>query len=376
MKFPPTNLARIGLVLLSLTLVASCGLPRGGPTKKEIFAGSVQEQGDAFVVSVNRRVTTATSVYEALGFSSSFVDVGVVGADTINPGDTLGLTIYENVEDGLLVAQGAPATALDEVQVDGAGFIFVPYAGRIRAAGNSTEAVRRIIADRLGSQTPDPQVLVRRLSGDGSSVSVAGGVGSQGIYPIERPTRRLSAMLTRAGGVAIEPEIALVTVSRAGKKERIWFEDLYKNPSFDIALRDGDRILVEEDDRSFTALGATGAQQLIPFKKQALSAMEAVALVGGLSSALADPTGVFVLRNEPETIANNVLARSDLIGPQRMVYVLDLTEPNGLFEARDFAIRDGDTIYVTEAPYVQWRKILSALTGTAGAANSLNATVN
>ena len=62
--------------------------------------------------------------------------------------------------------------------------------------------------------------------------------------------------------------------------------------------------------------------------------------------------------------------------PSARATVLDLTEPNGLFEARDFAIRDGDTIYVTEAPYVQWRKILSALTGTAGAANSLNATVN
>ena len=48
-----------------------------------------------------------------------------------------------------------------------------------------------------------------------------------------------------------------------------------------------------------------------------------------------------------------------------MVYVLDLTQPTGMFEARDFLIRDGDTVYVTEAPFVQWQKTLSAITGTA-----------
>ena len=55
-----------------------------------------------------------------------------------------------------------------------------------------------------------------------------------------------------------------------------------------------------------------------------------------------------------------------------MVYVLDLTKPNGMFEARDFLIRDGDTIYVTEAPYAQWTKLLAALTGPLGTANSVN----
>jgi polysaccharide biosynthesis/export protein len=34
-------------------MVAACGLPRTGPNKREIFAGSVLEQGDAFVVTVN-----------------------------------------------------------------------------------------------------------------------------------------------------------------------------------------------------------------------------------------------------------------------------------------------------------------------------------
>ena len=59
-----------------------------------------------------------------------------------------------------------------------------------------------------------------------------------------------------------------------------------------------------------------------------------------------------------------------------MIYVLNLTEPTGLFEARDFQIRDGDTLYVTEAPFVQWQKTLGAITGSTAAASNLASTAN
>ncbi|WP_136635171.1 polysaccharide biosynthesis/export family protein [Pseudooceanicola onchidii] len=368
--------ARPVAVVAAFSMVSACTLlPRTGPTKREIFAGSVQQQGDAFVISVNDRVTRATAVAPALGFSQAFINASPVGSDTIRPGDTLGLTIWENVDDGLLAAEGANATLLDEVQVDGAGFIFVPYAGRIRAAGNTPEAVRRIITNKLEEQTPDPQVQVRRLAGDGSTVSLVGAIGGQGVFAIERPTRTLAAMIARAGGVTINPEVARVSVIRGGHTGTIWFQDLYKNPQLDIALRGGDKILVEADTRKFTALGATGAQSLVPFETQTLSGLEAIAQVGGLLSTSADPTGVFILRNEPAELANQVLGRDDLIGAQRMVYVLDLTQPNGMFHARDFSVRDGDTLYVTEAPFTQWNKAIAALTGTLTSADRLTSTL-
>ncbi|MBN9889458.1 polysaccharide biosynthesis/export family protein [Salipiger abyssi] len=374
MKHSPNRWVKSVALLAAVSILASCGLPRSGPNKREIFAGSVMREGDAFVISVNDRVTRATAVVPALGFSESFRNASVLGSDTIRPGDTLGLTVWENVDDGLLVAETANATVLEEVQVDGSGYIFVPYAGRIRAAGNSPEAVRRIITDRLSEQTPDPQVEVRRLAGDGSTVSLVGAVGGQGVYAIERPTRTLSSMLARAGGISISPEIAQISVIRGQQTEKIWFQDLYDNPSFDIALRGGDKILVEEDTRSFTSLGATGAQARVPFESQTLSAVEAIAQVGGLLPTAADPTGVFVFRNEPAEIANQVLGRSDLVGAQRLVYVLDLTQPNGMFMARDFVIRDQDTLYVTEAPYAQWSKTISSLTGSLSAVSTLATT--
>ncbi len=370
MKILDTRMAR-GMALLALVAtVSACGLPRSGPTKREIFAGSVEKKGDAHVVAVNDYITRATSVVPALGFSKAFLKAGSIGSDTIRPGDKLSIQVWENVDNGILSSGGVPG-GLQEVQVDSQGMIFIPYAGRIRAAGNTPEALRRIITEKLNAQTPDPQVVVNRIAGDGATVSIVGGVGGQGVYPIERPTRTLSAMLARAGGVMIEPEVAQITVIRGGRKGTIWFQDLFTHPEFDIALRGGDRILVQEDRRSFTALGATGAQNRIPFRTQTLSALEAIAQVGGLRSNVADPTGVFVIRDEPEEIAREVLGRNDLKGPQRIAYVLDLTKPTGMFLARDFMIRDNDTVYVTEAPYVQWNKAISALTGSLTSATTL-----
>lgn len=372
MTFSRLRLSKGVALFAAVAVVASCGLPRSGPTKNEIFAGSVMEGGDAFVLLVDDRVNLVAGVTPALGFSAGFRDTSSLGSDTIRPGDTLGLTIWENVRDPLLVPAGQNATVLEEVQVDGSGFIFVPYAGRIRAAGNTPEAIRRIITQKLEEQTPDPQVQVRRLAGDGSTVTVVGSVGAQGVYPIERPTRTLASMLARAGGVTVQPEIAQVTVVRGTHSDSIWFEDLYGHPGHDIALRSGDRIFVEQDTRSFTTLGATGSQSRVAFESQNISAIEAIAQVGGLNTNLADPTGVFVFRNEPEVIANQLVGRSDLIGMQRVIYILDLTEPNGMFMARDFAIRDGDTVYVTEAPFSQFNKTISAVFGTLGAVDSVS----
>ncbi len=356
-------------MIAAMTLVSACALPRSGPNKNEIYSGAIERGGSTHVIYVNDHVTRATNFVPSYGFSNSFRNAGTVGADDIRPGDVLGLSIWENVDDGLLTSLGNSSTALHQIQVDSGGYIFVPYAGRVLAAGSTPEQLRQVITDRLSSQTPDPQVTVARVAGDGATVSVMGKVGAQGVYPIERPTRTLSAMLARAGGVAIEPEIAVVTVKRGNDRGKVWLTDLYTGQN-DIALRPGDVVLVEEDQRTFTAIGALGGQTRVPLGNDVVSAVEAIAMVGGLSSNLADPTGVFILRDEPESVASRVLGKP-VTGSQRMAYVLDLTRPNGLFMARDFLIRDDDTVYVTEAPYVQWQKRLSAITGPVVQADSL-----
>ena len=47
-----------------------------------------------------------------------------------------------------------------------------------------------------------------------------------------------------------------------------------------------------------------------------------------------------------------------------------------MFEARDFVIRDGDTILVTEAPFAQWSKVLGVVTGTLSTAGAITNLAN
>jgi polysaccharide export outer membrane protein len=339
------------------------------------LAGSVERKGDAHIVTVTPEISRITAAKPAIGFSSTFLNAGIVGSDMISAGDTLSITVFENVKDDpLLGNNGQRVSDLNEVQVDGQGYIYIPYAGRILAAGQTPEGVRLAITRQLEDQTPDPQITVARAAGIGSTVSISGQAAGAGVYPIEAPTRTLSRMLARSGGVTIDPDIAIVRVTRGGETGKVWLKDLYENPELDIALRPGDKIVVEEDSRSFMALGATGAQSLVPFRSGTMSALEAIATVGGLNTMSANPKGVFILRDESEEVARAVLGRNDLVGTQRIVYVLNLIEPTGLFEARDFQIRDGDTLYVTEAPFVRWQKVIGAITGSAGAASSIATT--
>lgn len=370
MSVRPIRRARALALGAFVVALAACSPPRPGPSANEIFAGSVLREGNAFIVAVGDRVNRAANVPAGLGFSDALQRAGVLGGDTIRTGDTVTVTVFENVPEGLLSSADTPGARLTELQVDDQGFIYVPFAGRVRAAGQSPEGLRSAIAAQLDEQTPDPQVYVSRTGGDGATVSVVGRVTTQGVYPITRPNRRLTAMLATAGGVSIPTQTAMITVSRGSVTDRVWLDDLFEHPELDIALRGGDRLFVEQDQRNFTVLGATGTQARVVFDRQTLSAIEALAQVGGLDATRADPTGVFVFRDEPEGIARGVLGRSDVLGDTRIVYVLDLTAPNGVFLARDFQIRDGDTIYVTEASSVTWNRLIATLSGTLSATGS------
>jgi polysaccharide export outer membrane protein len=358
---------------LACVAVASCDVSRDGPTSNEIFSGSVMRDGDAHIIAVTKRVSQVANRPETLGFSHALRAGALLGGDTIRPGDTITLNVYENVPEGLLAPETTNNAIIETLQVDDAGFIFVPYAGRIRAAGQTPEALRRILTRSLDEQTPDPQVMVAREQGDGSTVSVTGGVTAQGVYPVTRASNRLSSVIASAGGISIPLETAQVLVTRGKRQDSAWLEDIFSDPSLDIAMRGGDRVLVKQDQRSFSVLGATGTTNRVAFETQQISAIDALASVGGLDPLRADPKGVFIFRDERPEIATEILGFGKFVTDVRFVYVLDLTAPTGMFNARDFKIRDGDTIFVTEASSVLWARQISALTGSITAASSIRA---
>ncbi len=366
---------RVLVSLLVIAMLAGCGLPRSGPTESELRASDVEKGGDVNIVDVDSRVAAASRVVVEYGFSREFVNAGNITVERIEPGDSLTITVWENVENGLFSSAGRKVTNLPNMTVDSLGNIFMPYAGTIRASGRTPEELRLKITDQLAMQTPDPQVEVRRTAGTAASVYVIGGNGGQGVYPIRTETRRLTQMLASIGGLAVDPSRTKVTVQRRGLQGQAWMHDLIANPAMDIALKPGDRIIVEEDKRYFIAMG-TVRQKSVNFEADDPNAIQALASLGGLNGNVANPKGVFVLRTEPAEIANRVLGRTDIAEPQRFAYVLDLTKPSGLFTAQEFFIRNEDILYVTEAPYVAWRNLLSVFIGSVNSVSSLDNAVD
>lgn len=361
-RIAPATVVRL---LVAAVVLAGCTMPRSGPTASDIIRGADQSELGMHLVEVTPQVGAITRPVETTALAPGFMDAGELSPETIRPGDTISVRVWENVDIGILAGVGQRATSLEALRVDQSGDIFVPYVGQVKASGKSPDQLRQDITARLSSQTPDPQVEVARIAGDGAAVSVMGGVRNPGIFPIDNATRRLSAMLARAGGVSTVPDIAQIRVERGGRIGRIWLQDLYDNPALDVALRPDDQIVVEEDRRSFTALGATSGQARVPFNKRDMSALEAIASSGGLDFRNADPTGVFIFRDESADVANRVLGTHDLVGPQRMAYLIDLTRPEGVFAAREFVIHDEDTVYITEAPLASWSRVIAIATATA-----------
>ena len=209
------SLVRRMLILSAAGLfLASCGLPSAGPSVKDIQDSSIESGGDLHIVEVNRAVMAASARVQSSGFSQAFRTAGAVSVDRIHPGDTLTITIWENVENGLFSTLGQKVTTLPAIQVDQLGNIFIPYAGTVKASGRTPEDLRLKVTDLLDGQTPDPQVEVRREAGTGATVSILGGVGGQGVYPIDASNRRLTGMLASAGGITLDPSVVKITVRR------------------------------------------------------------------------------------------------------------------------------------------------------------------
>ena len=134
---------------------------------------------------------------------------------------------------------------------------------------------------------------------------------------------------------------------RAGNSYATSLERLYHDPSLDTILRGGDKLVVEADPRYFRSLGAAQQETIVPFPRDEVTALDAMSLIGGLAETRADPKGILVLREYPESAIKDGIS-----GPahERSIFVIDLTSADGLFSAGRFRIEPKDTVMVTESP--------------------------
>jgi polysaccharide export outer membrane protein len=357
------------LLLAGLTLgLSACNTPRGAAFQNEVLSAADDPGQAPFAVEPVTQATLAQLLsWPATGPGSR----GWIGrrkqpaSILLAEGDRLEVTVWESSDNSLLTGPGQKVVELQQVQIGPGGRVTLPYIGAIRVAGMEPEHARSVLETAFAAVVPAAQVQLVHTPGRGNSVSLVGGVGSPGAYPLPDRDFTLLALLSLGGGVSPALKHPEVRLMRGDKVYATSLERLYGDPALDTTLVAGDRVILAEDQRSFLSLGAAGKQALHPFPKDRLSALEALAIIGGVDANRANPQGVLILRDYPGTAV-----RADGRGPPqaRVVFTIDLTSADGLFSAGRFPVWPGDLVYATESPVTATRTIFQLIGSAFGIA--------
>lgn len=361
-------------IVLSVALTACGSLPRGAAVEKEILASADDPNPDIAVYPVTRAFLPSVAKWPRNG-SRSYPWIGHShgsGAQVIRPGDSLSLMIWDSGENSLLTSSEQRVADLPNMRVSSGGTIFVPYVGKVQVAGRTPDSARQLVQRQLEDIVPSAQVQLSMAEGRGNSIDLVGGVNSPGNIVMPDQDFSVLAAISAGGGVDPGMDNPQVKLVRGHNIYATSVSNLYDNPRLDTRLRGGDKVIVEDDRRYFLALGAAGSEAQHPFNRDDVSALDALAIIGGVNDSRADPEGILILREYPASAVS-----AGTRGPRntRVVFTMDLTTSDGLFSARNFHIQSGDLVLATETPLTDTRTILSLIGsgfGLLGAATSVS----
>jgi len=359
----------VGFAMVAVLGLAGCEqLPRGAAVEREIVAAADDETSDFAVYTVDRALLVNLEQWPATGdrHLSWIPTSGGARTQVIASGDVLEITIWDSNESSLLSSDGQRQVQIQSLTVAPDGTVFVPYVGNTQVSGLTLQLAREHLQDEIDLVVPSAQVQLTLVEGRTNSVDLVGGVGAPGAYPLPDRNYTVLNLLAAGGGVQaglVNPQIRL---RRGGNIYGTSVERLYASPNLDTLLHGGDQVIVEEDRRYFLSLGAAGQQSQHPFTQDRVTALDAMAIIGGVNSSRGDPGGILILREYPASAV-----RPDERGPNqsRVVFSLDLTSADGLFSARNFPVFDGDLVLVTESPITSAQTIFGLIGSVFGLAN-------
>lgn len=359
----------VGFAMVAVLGLAGCEqLPRGAAVEREIVAAADGEAADFAVYTVDRALLAILQDWPDTGAHHYgwIPTSGGARTQVIASGDVLEVTIWDSNESSLLSADGQRQVQIQSLTVAPDGTVFVPYVGNTQVSGLTLQLAREHLQDEIDLVVPSAQVQLTLVEGRTNSVDLVGGVSAPGAYPL--PDRNYTVLNLLAAGGGVQPSLVnpQIRLRRGGNIYGTSVERLYASPNLDTLLHGGDQVIVEEDRRYFLSLGAAGQQSQHPFTQDRVTALDAMAIVGGVDSRRGDPGGILILREYPASAV-----RPDERGPSqaRVVFSLDLTSADGLFSARNFHIHDGDLVLVTESPITSAQTIFGLVGSVFGLAN-------
>jgi polysaccharide export outer membrane protein len=364
-------------VMLSISACAT--MPAAGPSLKAINRAEHEAAVDAGIRIIDVTDAVARQVIASSRgalFSESLGD-GIAVGSVIGSGDVLDIAIWEAPPAALFGAGGdarvassnatARGTTLPEQMVNGDGRITVPFAGSIQAAGRTPQQIERDITARLAGKAHQPQVIIRLVRNATSNVTVVGDVANSTRVPLSAKGERLLDILAAAGGVKQPVGKMTIQITRGDRVMSLPLEAVIKDPHQNIRLQPDDVVTALFQPYSFTALGATGRNEELPFEGTGITLAQALGRVAGLQDQRADVRGVFIFRLEDPSalgLAPGTEIRTTPDGKVPVIYRVDMKNPATFFIAQGFPIRNKDVLYVTNAPLAEVQKFVNVLSST------------
>ncbi|VFU08118.1 polysaccharide biosynthesis/export family protein [Methylocella tundrae] len=366
------NVAGILLSGAALLALTGCGtlLSGSGPSTDDVIAQSTSPGVQRYeIVDINSSVLDILRHRGPDSFLTHFGDYRPSVEPKIGVGDTVSVTIWEAGAGGLFSAPlvsdrfstGSKSSTIPDQIVGRDGSISVPYAGRIKVAGRTTQEVQGIVEHALAGKAIEPQVLINMPKSVSNSVTVTGEVVNGARVPLSVRGDRVMDVIATAGGIRAPVNETYVQLSRGQETVRVAMSRVSSDPKENIYLRPNDVLTLIRDPQTFIAYGATGKNAEIPFDAEGISLSQALAKAGGLMDFRSDPAGVFIFRFEPESVVRALAPGSTLAAHNRVtpvVYRLNLRDAASLFIAQGFRIQNRDLLYVSNAPITDAEKVM------------------
>jgi polysaccharide export outer membrane protein len=163
----------------------------------------------------------------------------VMAADVyrLNPGDKLEITVWEEEK------------LKQEVVVLPDGTISFPLAGRVAAAGKTTDELVGLLRERLSKFIPDSEINVRLIAAEGNKIYVTGEVAHPGVFLMTGPTDIMQALSMAGGLTAFAKKNSIIVLRREidGRTISLPFEygdvEAGEKIETNILLQSGDTIV-------------------------------------------------------------------------------------------------------------------------------------
>ena len=382
-----SKLAVVGAALLC----AGCGsqlLPDAGPNALAVKSGVTWDGPPYGLVKLTPQTVNILEEYGPRTLSTLFGDQRPPPEIRFGIGDVVSVSIFEAAAGGLFIPSEAGVrpgnfVTLPNQPIDTKGFISVPYAGLVQAAGKIPSEVQQEIVDRIKNRAIEPQVVVALVTQNTSLITVIGEINTAftsatGRIPAQPSGEHLLDVITRAGGLKDQGQDTWVVLERHGKRAAVPFGSLIYEPGNNIWAWPGDTIYLYKEPQTFLAFGASGQQGQFQFSAGSQSSAwrmtlaEGVAAAGGLLDVQADPGSVFLYRREPRELAEKLgVDCSKMDGPTvPIVYSVSFSDPAGYFLATRMQMRNKDVIFAANAQSVEITKFTQFLNALITTANN------